>query len=255
MVWHLAYAPMTIMADRSHPAVHQPCCSAFTALRMYCGRLAQAFRGYRACPQHLFLRRTRARWLLFIESVCGQVRFVQYEEHLKPNTEVRLARFFYNASAYRWLQRTSLNTHRITRGMALRIITSLGEVEVLMQQLWIGYSRVFFTAHDRVRYAALLLTLAYFGPRPFDLVEKMGALCYRDLELRLILYGGSKLLTLSIILESPPLENAADREPGRRIILTVWENRECPILCPLIFYFALALYNGVFYSPRAENLY
>ena len=104
---------------------------------------------------------------------------------------------------------------------------------------------------ERLQMPTVLLFLAYTGARPGAIVEstsyrKTGqALLYRDLKLKLLQPGnGSSLLVLEITIR---LDKGKRKRPSPKTI-TLYENRQCPAMCPIVHFLGLAFADKAFHE-------
>lgn len=118
---------------------------------------------------------------------------------------------------------------------------------------WCFDTAVFSFERERVQLATVLLFLAYTGARPGAIVESgcggikgsNEALLYRDLRLKLLQPpGGVSLLVLEITIR---LDKGKRKRPSPKTI-TLYENRGCPAMCPIIHFLALAFADDVFHQ-------
>ena len=125
---------------------------------------------------------------------------------------------------------------------------------------WKFDNEIFPFERERVQLATVLLFLAYTGAKPGAIVESSAggirgsneALLYRDVKLRLLQpSGNAPLLVLEVTIR---LDKGKRKRPSPKTI-TLYENRECPALCPIVHFLALAFADNAFHQDLvAEGL-
>ena len=118
---------------------------------------------------------------------------------------------------------------------------------------WNFDTEVFVFERERIQLATVLLFLAYTGARPGAIVESNTegirnsneALLYRDVKLRLLQPPNHvPLLVLEVTIR---LDKGKRKRPAPKTI-TLYENRECPAMCPIIHFVALAFADQAFHA-------
>ena len=125
---------------------------------------------------------------------------------------------------------------------------------------WKFDTEIFTFERERVQLATVLLFLAYTGARPGAIVESgcggirgtNEALLYGDVKLRLLQpHNHVPLLVLEVTIR---LDKGKRKRPLPKTI-TLYENRECPAMCPIIHFVALAFVDNAFHEDLiAEGL-
>ena len=128
----------------------------------------------------------------------------------------------------------------------------------MLHHHWTFDKTSFPIERERVQLAAILLFLAYTGARPGAIVESGTAgirgsgeaMLYRDLKLKLLQPSdGCPLLLLELTIR---LDKGKRKRPSPKTI-TLYENRQCPALCPIVHFLALAFADNAFHPDLTER--
>ena len=121
---------------------------------------------------------------------------------------------------------------------------------------WTFDTSRFSLERERLQMPAVLLFLAFTGARPGAAVESVAyrgtnqALLYRDLKLKLLQPpGGSSLLVLEVTIR---LDKGKRKRPAPKTI-TLYENRQCPAMCPILHFLGLAFADNAFHASLMEQ--
>ncbi|KAL8641816.1 MAG: hypothetical protein Q9228_001434 [Teloschistes exilis] len=116
----------------------------------------------------------------------------------------------------------------------------------------------FFFERDRIQLALFILLLAYTGQRPGAIVESDAkgnrntneALKYKDIKLKLVRGKGGEapllVMTVDICLDK------GKRGRGLVKTFTLFENCCQPVMCPIVYFLALAFTDNIFHPKLVE---
>ena len=178
----------------------------------------------------------------------------------KPVTMVRRFRSNRNqpkAYGSQYLQTTFCQKFSLVRGTKQTYTVGHHTLLGMIHYHWTFDESLFTIERERVQLVTVLLFLAYTGARPGSILESGTtgirgsgqAMLYRDLKLKLLQPSdGSSLLVLEVTIR---LEKGKRTRPSPKTI-TLYENRQCPAMCPIIHFLALAFADDAFHPDLRD---
>ena len=152
----------------------------------------------------------------------------------------------------RYLQTTFCLEHGLIRGMQQAYTVGHNTLLGMLHHHWTFDKTSFPIERERVQLAAILLFLAYTGARLGAIVESNAsgirgsgeAMLYGDLKLVLLKPPtGLPLLLLEVRIR---LDKGKRKRPSAKAI-TLYENANCPAMCPIVHFLALAFADNAFH--------
>ena len=138
------------------------------------------------------------------------------------------------------------------RGMRPTFTVGHNTLRALLYYIWVYDVERFPFERDRIQTCFFSLLLAYLGARPGAIVESSSlgirgsseALLYKDTKLKLLRpANNASLLVLEVTIR---LDKGKRKRPMPKTI-TLYENRECPAMCPIAHFLGLAFTDQVFH--------
>ena len=140
----------------------------------------------------------------------------------------------------------------LIRGIKQKFCVGHNTLLGMLHYHWKFDTSIFPCERERVQLATILLFLAYTGARPGAIVESTSggikgsneSLLYKDLKLKLLQpLGSAPLLVLEITIR---LDKGKRKRASPKTI-TLYENSECPAMCPIVHFLALAFADNAFH--------
>lgn len=155
-----------------------------------------------------------------------------------------------------YLQTIFAEKHNLERGMKPKHTIGHHTLMGMLHHHWTFDTSRFSHERERVQLPTVLLFLAYTGVRPGAIIESScyrntgQALLYRDVKLKLLQPPmGPSLLILEVTIR---LDKGKRDRPEPKTI-TLYENRNCPAMCPVAHFLGLAFADRALHPALMEQ--
>ncbi|KAL8903798.1 MAG: hypothetical protein Q9207_003690 [Kuettlingeria erythrocarpa] len=156
-----------------------------------------------------------------------------------------------------WLNGPFCTKYGLARGSLPKYTVGYNGILGALCYHWISDTEKFPLERDRVQLALFILLLAYTGARPGAIVESdvagirqsNEALKYRDIQLKLVRPSGAAPL---LIMKVRITLDKGRRHRGESKTLTLYENCVQPVMCPIVYFLALAFTDNAFHPELVE---